>query len=338
MKKIVTLLDLKRHSRIMVLTDTNVAPLFLDQLLAVLPAATTTTLVLPAGEKEKNITNVQKIWQALLTAQCDRKSLVINLGGGVISDMGGFAASTYMRGIDFINIPTTLLAQVDASVGGKTAIDFAGVKNLVGTFAQPVKVIIDTDTLHTLPQRELLAGFAEVIKHGLIWDKKHFLQATVKHPTDFTKKELAAIVTRSRQIKLEVVAKDPTEQGIRKQLNFGHTVGHALEAISLNTAKPLLHGEAISIGMVAEAKISQLMGLLSEADLLAIKKSLVNAGLPVSVEITNINHILQKMKTDKKNEQGQINLTLLNGIGSAVHNQHVSENIIREAIAWTQRG
>lgn len=339
LKNISEIINAGAYSKILIVTDETVTSLFLNKVLSSLPA-TTQSVILPAGEKEKNITSIQKIWKALHSTQCDRKSLVINLGGGVIGDMGGFAASTYMRGINFINIPTTLLSQVDASIGGKTGIDFADVKNLVGTTSQPKMVIIDTQTLSTLPKREMLSGFAEIIKHGLIANRKYFQMVTMKKPEDFSHEELVKIISDSCEIKAQIIQNDETETGERKLLNFGHTVGHAIEALSLATENPLLHGEAVSIGMIAEAKISQLLNMITENDMQLIKNSLENANLPTSlrdheVAKQSITNIINKMQSDKKNERTKINFTLLSTIGKAVINQNdVPAHIIEKALIY----
>jgi len=335
--KIGEFFDLNKYSRICVITDEHVAPHFLQKLLEALPEDST-KIILPAGESAKTIQTVQKIWTAMKEVQLDRKSLIINLGGGVIGDMGGFAASTYMRGIDFINIPTTLLSQVDASVGGKTGIDFAGTKNSIGTFDQPVGVIIDTITLTTLPKREYISGFAEMIKHGLIADKAYFKKVTGKKPDEFSQDELAELITISCEIKKSVVEKDETESGSRKLLNFGHTLGHAIEALSLETNKPLLHGESISIGIVAEAKLSEISGILSHEDFQTIESSLSNAGLPISLPNLNLDLLQNKMQSDKKNEKGKINFTLLSSIGKALIDQDdISQENISQAIAYVTK-
>lgn len=331
MEKIPTIVDIKKYSKVFIITDQITKKLYLERVMISLPDDTT-FIALPPSEKEKNTKNVQKIWTALTNGKYDRKSLILNLGGGVIGDMGAFAASTYMRGIDFINVPTTLLAQVDASVGGKTGIDFAGIKNLIGTFNQPVAVIVDTDALSTLPKREFLSGFAEIIKHGLAVDKNHFEKVTSKHPLKFSKSDLIDIITNSIQIKVNVVESDPTESGRRKVLNLGHTIGHAIESLSLENKIPLSHGEAISVGMVAEAKISHLMKLLPLKDLQIIEKGLTNADLPTSVPNLKKDDILKKMQLDKKNERGKVNFTLLKGIGNAIINQDVSASIVRQAL------
>ncbi len=339
----------EKYSKIFIVSDEIVAPLFLDQLISKL-SKETKHIISRSGEIAKNIDSIQKIWNAMKDAGCDRKSLVINLGGGVVCDMGGFAASTYMRGIDFINIPTTLLSQIDASVGGKTGIDFAGIKNLIGTFDQPKAVIIDIQTIKTLPKREFLSGFAEIIKHGLIKDKNYFQFVTSKNPLDFNDDELIEIISKSCEIKKEIVEKDETEKGDRKLLNFGHTIGHAIEALSLETDKPLLHGEAISIGMVAEAKISKIQNMISEEDFKSIEDALINANLPTSlrdhesrfnrenVAKQSLSNIFKKMQTDKKNVNGKINFTLLTSIGNAVFDQKdISEDTIKDALNYVSK-
>ncbi len=322
-----SLYNLSQYSKVFVVTDKAVAPLLLDTLLSGIPPGSD-SIVLPIGEQEKHIKSVEKIWAAMHDAKCDRKSVVINLGGGVIGDVGGFAASTYMRGVDFLNIPTTLLSQVDASIGGKNGFNFSGIKNLIGTFNQPLGIIIDPQTLGTVPKRELLSGFAEIIKHGLIWDKTYFEQVTAKKPLDYTQEELTDIIARSCQIKADIVQSDTNEEGVRKLVNFGHTVGHAIEALSLNLGTSMVHGEAISVGMVVEADISQRMNLLPVTDMPTIKQAFVNAGLPVSTKVSGITTVQEKMKSDKKNENGNVNFTLLTGIGHAVFNQRVDESVV----------
>ena len=326
-----SLFGLGAYSKVFVVTDETAAPLFLDKLMATLPAGAT-SVVLPAGEQHKHIDSVQEIWTALHQAGCDRQSLMINLGGGVIGDLGGFAASTYMRGLDFLNVPTTLLAQVDASIGGKTGCNFAGIKNLVGTFSQPMGVLIDTETLASLPRREYLSGFAEIIKHGLIADDSFFGQVTEREPLQFSPDEMADIIAQSCRIKSKVVTADGTEQGARKLLNFGHTIGHAVEALSLETDAPLLHGEAVAIGMLAEADLSVRQGLLQTGDRDRIQQALASAGLPTSAAGLSIEEILGKMKSDKKNNNGGLNFTLLDSIGHAVYNQQVPLPVLTEAI------
>lgn len=317
------LVNFKKYSKIFVITDPAVDkycfPAFKKSSLQV------EKIVISAGEKAKNIETVKKIWQKLLALGCDRKSLIINLGGGAILDIGGFAAATYERGVDFMQIPTTLLAQVDASVGGKVAVNFAGIKNLIGSFNQPVAVFCDINFLSTLPDRELISGFAEIIKHGLVAHKKYFDFVTSKKPKAFSQEELVKIVLGSVKIKADIVSKDEKETGPRRILNFGHTIGHAIEALSQNTKNPLLHGEAVSIGMVAEAKISGVK-------VNKIKQVLINAGLPVDLPDFPVEQVLEKIKSDKKSEGGEINWTLITSIGKGVINQQVNKYILKKIL------
>lgn len=325
------LFDVKGYSKLFVITDETVESLFLEKLLHALPSKVN-HITLPPGEEAKDISRLTTIWKAMIDAQLDRKSLVINLGGGVIGDIGGFAASTYMRGIDFINIPTTLLAQVDESVGGKTMINLHGIKNVVGTFHQPSAVVIDVQTLKTLSKKQLLSGFAEIIKTGLIKDERFYHFVTSKMPSDFSESELIEIISRSCVIKAEIVQLDEKESGKRKLLNYGHTIGHAIEALSLETNNPLLHGEAISIGMVLENEVAIHEGILSKETAEKVKKSLHSAGLPTDLPDIGTQDIMQKMKLDKKNTNGKIRFTLLKQIGEAVIDQTVSDDVIRKAL------
>ncbi len=320
-------LSLDSYSKIIVIADEKVPDTFLKPYPKIL---------ISSGEINKNIDTVQIIWQRLLDLGADRKTLVINLGGGVIGDMGGFAASTYMRGIEFLQIPTTLLSAVDASVGGKVGIDFQGVKNLIGSFNQPIGVVIDVETFQSLPEREFISGFGEIIKHGIIAEEPYFKLVTSKKPQDFSNLELIEIIKRSCQIKAQIISSDEKELGSRKLLNFAHTIGHALESASLTTGSPLLHGEAVSIGMIAEAKLSQELGLINENVLEEIKESLVNAGLPVKTSLKDIDLLISLISKDKKSDGGKINWTLIKGIGEAVINQTVDEQKVRTALAFIQ--
>ena len=319
----------KDHSAIVVVTDKNVGKLWLRPLLLVLPQAK--VVIVPAGEKSKDIKHLQLIWKEMLDANCDRKSLVVALGGGAITDLAGFAAATYMRGVDVAYVPTTLLAQVDAAVGGKTGIDFGGGKNVIGAFHQPVAVINDARILSTLPKRQLRSGWAEVIKHGLIADRDYFAVVTAKKPEEYGGDELKKIISRSVEIKMAIVEKDEKEAGLRKLLNFGHTVGHALEAVSW-TPPPkagafrragLLHGEAVAWGMLVAARISQRLGLLPESELKMV--NLVLRPLPKM----SVAEVMKKITTDKKMDHGVVQWTLLAKIGKAVINQVVGDTIVK---------
>lgn len=283
------------------------------------------------GEENKNIDFCIGIWKTLLDFGADRKCLMINLGGGVITDMGGFIASTYKRGIDFINIPTTLLSQVDASVGGKTGIDIDNVKNMVGTFTLPQAVFIETAFLKSLPQRESLSGFAEMIKHGLIKDKSYYNNLKI---ADYDRIDAAAIY-RSVAIKSEVVTEDPNERGLRKILNFGHTIGHAIETYSLIHDKhPLTHGEAIAVGMVCEAFLSYQNNTLKVEELDDICTYLLTLYPKYSIKEKSFVQLLEFMQSDKKNENGQILFSLLSEIGHCEFNCRVSESSILESLVY----
>ncbi|MEO6903264.1 MAG: 3-dehydroquinate synthase [Bacteroidia bacterium] len=286
-----------------------------------------------SGEENKNITICTHIWSALSECGADRKSLFINIGGGVIGDMGGFVASTFKRGIDFINIPTTLLSQVDASIGGKLGIDMNHLKNEIGLFNNPKAVFINSNFLTTLDKRQLLSGFAEIIKHGLIVDFNYW-KAILK--IDLFNDSLVETIKTSITIKNNIVAADPHEKNVRKKLNFGHTIGHALETFFLeqNIEKAFLHGEAIAIGMICEAYLSQKSTNLSKEALTEITQFIIKTyGL---IDITNVDtdKIIELMKHDKKNENNCINFSLLSAIGSCEINKSVEIDLIIESLTY----
>ncbi len=280
-----------------------------------------------SGEINKNLRTCEKIWEALTKAGFSRRSLLVNLGGGVIGDMGGFAASTYKRGIRFINFPTTLLAMVDANIGGKLGIDFMGLKNHIGLFNDPEKILIFTDFLKTLPPRELRSGYAEVIKHGLIYDENYW--GDIK-TSDFPNIDWKKVIQRSVEIKSEVVKEDPKEKGLRKILNYGHTLGHAIETWHLNHQKSLLHGEAIAVGMILEAHLSLQLKLLDEDSLNSIVGHITS--IYEDVAIPPMENLMELMGQDKKNVGNEINFSLLEKIGKCVYDMKVDENMIAAAI------
>lgn len=329
--RVAELVDAAQYSSIFVITDENVAKIWLPALQKSLPEQHA-SITVPAGEAAKTLATVESIWATMHRAGCDRKTLVLTLGGGVIGDMGGFAASTYMRGVAFAHIPTSLLAQVDSSIGGKTGFDFAGLKNLIGTFAQPTAVLIDTTTLSTLSRRDLVAGFAEMLKHGLIRNAAYFRKLVGTDITTCSATQRAELIATSTHIKAEVVQSDETEGGLRKILNFGHTIGHAVEALSWQGDHPLLHGEAVAIGMVVEAELSQQLGYLSASDVRLIRQGIEQAGLPVTVPPLPLSAIMEKLQGDKKNEHGKVQFTLLESIGSAVYNQVINEKLVARTI------
>lgn len=286
-----------------------------------------------SGEENKTLATCEVIWKKLTEANADRKGILVNLGGGVIGDIGGFAAGCYKRGIRSINIPTTLLAMVDASVGGKTGIDFLGYKNQIGLFNEPEAVIVHTPFLKTLPERELTSGFAEVIKHYLIADKGEFKRLLAYKPS-LTKMKWDKTVTRNIKIKSVIVKKDPFEKNIRKALNFGHTIGHGVESYFLRTGQSLLHGEAVAIGMLTEGFISLNKKLVTEKELKMIVELITHYfDLPL-IPKPAYKEILQLIKQDKKNKGLNLQLTLLKGIGNYSINNSVEEAIIAEAIDY----
>jgi 3-dehydroquinate synthase len=305
--------------KIAIVTNDVVAPLYLDKVMTILRelGKTCFPIILPDGEEEKNVDNLMHIFDVLLKNKCDRKTTLIALGGGVIGDMTGFAAATYMRGVPFVQIPTTLLAQVDSSVGGKTAINHPLGKNMIGAFYQPQAVIADTATLVTLPDRELSAGLAEVIKHGAIIDKDFFtwLETNIEKLVARDEQALAHAIQRSCEIKADIVRQDEREGGLRAILNFGHTFGHAIEA-GLGYGV-WLHGEAVGCGMVMAADLSVRLGTLEASDQKRIVALIKAAGLPVQAPDLGLSRWLDLMEVDKKNEGGEIKFILLKPMGSA---------------------
>ena len=278
-------INFSEFSNIIILTDENIVNNnWLEKLLYVLPKEVY-NLIIKSGEKYKNLDTVANIWETMNNYKLDRKSLLINLGGGIVSDLGGFCASTYMRGIKFLNIPTTLLSQVDASVGGKTGFDYNSCKNLIGSFAEPYKVVIDSSTLSTLPEREFNSGMAEVIKYGIIYDKDFF---------DYLESEnidIDYVIKKCCEIKADVVNKDFKEGGLRKILNFGHTIGHAIETLSLETKSPLLHGEAVALGIVAICYIASKIGKINDNNFERIKNILKKYNLQTSYNGLDIDEV-----------------------------------------------
>ena len=284
-----------------------------------------------SGEEHKTLRTCEHIWEQFTTNNFDRKALLINLGGGVIGDMGGFCAVTYKRGIRFINIPTTLLAAVDANVGGKLGIDFMGFKNHLGFFQEPESVLIDPVFLKTLAPRELRSGFAEVIKHGLIADADYFEQTTA-HGLDIENWE--AVIAHSVEIKNQVVKADPKEAGLRKILNFGHTIGHAIESFYLNTDKKLLHGEAIAAGMICEAYLSKKLLGFSEENLLQISRTILEIYPEINIAKEDFSGIVKLMYQDKKNLNNLLNHSLLMNIGKATYDIAVDEKDVIDALFY----
>ena len=303
--------DFNSYNQLAILVDENTKR---DCLPAFLKATNIDAIIIEiqSGEEHKNIEKCQLIWNALSSQQFDRNSLLINLGGGVIGDMGGFAASTYKRGIDFIQITTSLLAMVDASIGGKLGIDFAYLKNQIGVFNNPKAVLINPIFLNSLPKNQLLSGFAEVVKHALIADKCYWEEIKT---TPLEKMNWESIIFQSVVIKNNIVTQDALEKGERKKLNFGHTFGHAIESFYLKLGNPILHGEAISLGMILENNLSK----INKEEKNEITSFISNTfSIPKKPPLKAL---LEWMKSDKKNRKEKINFTLLNAIGSSIVNQ-----------------
>ena len=327
-------LDLRK---VVIVTNTTVAALYLQQLVEALRArgVDVLSIVLEDGERYKDWATLNRIYDALLERRCDRKTTLIALGGGVIGDLAGFAAATYMRGIPFIQVPTTLLAQVDSSIGGKTGINHPLGKNMIGAFYQPRLVLADTAVLASLPPRELSAGMAEVIKHGLIRDGAFFawLEQNMEKLLACDREALAHAVRRCCEIKAAVVAEDERETGVRALLNFGHTFGHAIES-GLGYGK-WLHGEAVAAGMVMAADLSRRMDLIAQAEAERIIALLKRARLPTAPPDIAPARLLELMGVDKKAEGGKLRFVLLEGIGAASIRADVPDGPLQQALAFS---
>jgi len=320
--------------KIFILVDENTLKYCIPELLLKNKALHNAEILeIDSGEENKTLDICYQLWKTLSDYKADRNSLLINLGGGVITDMGGFIASTYKRGIDFINIPTTLLSQIDASVGGKTGVDFEGLKNTIGVFNEAKGIFIYPDFLKTLDKRQMLSGYAEALKHGLIKDANYWEE--LKQGLLSDSGDWLGLITTSINIKNEVVINDPFEEEERKLLNFGHTIGHAIESCSLENDKiPLLHGEAIAIGMICESYISNATTGLSADELAQITTSILNFYKPYQLEESTFHQFIELMGNDKKNENGEINFTLLSEIGTACINKNVGVELILESFNY----
>lgn len=319
--------------RMLLVSNETVGPLYAGLALKSLHTAGFTVhyAAVPDGEEHKNQETLGLIYDACLDAGLDRGSSIVALGGGVVGDMAGFAAATFMRGIDFVQAPTTLLAQVDASVGGKTGINHKRGKNMIGAFHQPRLVLADVSTLVTLPKREYTAGLAEVVKHGLIADRLLFEFCEREWPSlvDLKPEAVSHVIARSVEIKKAVVEVDEKEEGLRAILNFGHSVGHAIEAVT--AYRTYTHGEAVALGMVVEARLSEGLGRLSSAEYERIVSVLRRLGLPVRVRDVPVAEVLQAMQADKKNRDGRLTLALLDGIGKADVVRGVDAELVADA-------
>lgn len=331
-----TLRSWVRGREVFIVSNETVAPLYLETVAAAFGDARVGELLLPDGEQHKHLGSLERIIAALLEQRYSRQTTLIALGGGVVGDMTGFAAACYQRGVPFIQIPTTLLAQVDSSIGGKTAVNHALGKNMIGAFHQPEGVLIDTDVLATLPRRELAAGVAEVIKYGCIRAPDFFawLEANVAALLQGDPDVAAEAILRSCQLKAEVVAADEREGGLRAILNFGHTFGHAIETHTGYGS--WLHGEAVAAGMVVAARLSVALGTLAAADAERIRNLLLAAGLPVDppADLT-VQGFFEHMAVDKKVVDGRLRLVVLDGLGQAVLRDDIDRGVIAATLqAW----
>lgn len=326
------LISKKKYSKIVLLVDENTAQYCLNYVLQWLAIDVAFEIIeIEPGEENKTIETCTAVWESLIELNIDRKALLINIGGGMVCDLGGFVAATYKRGIDFVNIPTTLLAMVDASVGTKTGVNLGGLKNMVGSFYQPQMVLIDGTFLETLPGNQMRSGLAEMFKHGLIADTSYWNQ--LKNLNELTTNDLLLLIYHSVSIKNEIVLQDPLEQNVRKLLNFGHTLGHVIETYSHSGKgiKPLLHGEAIAIGMILEAFISYKKNFLTVASYLEIKETLNLMFESIVFTKNDIEICTNLLIHDKKNENGNVQFTLLSAIGKGVINELVESEVINEA-------
>ncbi|MBP2619181.1 3-dehydroquinate synthase [Chryseobacterium jejuense] len=331
-----TFLHEKTFSKIFILVDENTHEYCLPVLLGNMETDLGFEILeIEAGEEMKNIQTANQLWEILTEMQADRKALVINLGGGVITDMGGFVASTYKRGIKFINIPTTLLSMCDASIGGKTGIDLMHYKNMVGTFAFPEQIFIYPKFLQTLPFKELRSGFAEMLKHGLIADKAHWNQLIQLHKLDV--EAVTPYIQNSMDIKQDVVEKDFHESNIRKTLNFGHTIGHAVESLCLQQENPILHGEAVAMGMICEAHLAYLENLISEEDSKTIIENIQRYYPYLDISDFKDEDITALLLNDKKNVDSKINFSLLTGIGECNYDYQCSQKNIIESLSFYRK-
>ena len=329
------LLEQAAYSKIFIIVDTHTHEHCLAPFLGKLSTSIAIEVIeIDPGEENKTIATCEGVWDALAHLDADRKAVVINLGGGVVTDLGGFVASTFKRGMDFINVPTTLLAMVDASVGGKTGVDLGTLKNLIGIIKNPQLVLIDTSYLETLSAQEMRSGLAEVYKHGLIASEVYW--KSLLSLDELTTGDLGAIIYDSVIIKNDIVLKDPTEQNLRKALNFGHTLGHAIESYCLKSSnrERLLHGEAIAIGMILESYISEKKNLLDKTSLDTISKVLSEMYDASIFSKEEISIIIDNLKYDKKNSNGNVLFVLLEKIGSPVLNQKVDNALILEAFEY----
>ncbi|HIT90161.1 MAG TPA: 3-dehydroquinate synthase, partial [Candidatus Merdenecus merdavium] len=317
----------------------NVGPLYLDEFISIVKpvVGTITSFTFPAGEQQKKLDTVKSLYEHLILEHFDRKDMLIALGGGVVGDLTGYTAATYLRGIDFIQVPTTLLSCVDSSIGGKTGVDFHGYKNMIGAFHQPKLVYISLPVLRSLGEDEFACGMGEILKHGLIKDAKYY-EWLIEHMSEIEDRDtevMTSMILKSCKIKRRVVEKDPMEQGERALLNFGHTIGHAIEKLLNGT---MLHGQCVALGSVAAAYISYKRKYLSTEEFYEIRDMNVGFNLPISIDGLLAEDILHVTKSDKKMDAGQIKFVLLKSLGEAMVDTTVTDQELLEAISFLIEG
>lgn len=327
--------------RLCIVTDSHVAPLYLKEVQGCLTpcCAQTDAFTFPAGEEHKNLDVVRKLYEFLIQKHYDRNDLLIALGGGVVGDLCGFTAATYLRGIRFIQIPTTLLSQVDSSIGGKTGVDFDAYKNMVGAFHMPALVYINTATLLTLSEEQYTSGMGEIVKHGLIRSREYYFWLK-EHAVSIRSRDLSVcekMILVSDQIKRDVVEQDPTEKGMRALLNFGHTLGHAVEKLM---DFQMLHGQCVAVGCVGAAWISAKRGEISYGQVEEIRDTMKSFGLPVALSGTGLSpeQVVSTTKSDKKMDSGKIKFVLLHEVGDAYVDRTVTDEEMQEAVEWLMKG
>lgn len=324
---------LSGHTGIYILLDENTKKFCKDPLLSIFPELEAAKeILIRSGEQQKNLETCNNLWLKLIENHADRHSLLINLGGGVITDLGGFAAASYKRGITFCNIPTTLLGMTDAAVGGKTGLDYEGMKNIIGSFSFAEKTYINPEFLKTLPERQLKSGFSELLKIALVSDKPFWKKLKPLNYSDIP--DRSDLIKKAVGLKCNIVSEDPLEKNVRKKLNFGHTIGHAVESYSMmHDKKPLLHGEAVAIGIICESWISNKKCGLPDLQLLEIQEKMVSACGKQKFKFEK-NGLMEFIKNDKKNDKGKNNFTLLPGIGVACIDNYLNDDVIIEALDY----
>lgn len=318
------------NQQILIIVDENTHDCCLEYLITSFPELERAEIMLlPNGEENKVMEVCFQVWQAFTEYKVERKDLVINLGGGVVTDMGGFIASVYKRGLTFIHIPTTLLGMVDAAIGGKNGIDLNGFKNQLGTITQPARVFVDAGFLSTLPPEEIFNGYAEMLKHALIGDAK--LWGEIRHIQSEEALIQEAVILQSIRVKTNIIEQDPFEGGLRKKLNFGHTVGHALESYFFQST-PISHGHAVALGMIAESFVSMKRGILSKEAYKDIESTIIRSFPMIELNADDVSIVISLMYQDKKNIAGQIRSCLLEGIGTCSFDHHLTEEEIGESL------